>query len=213
MATKSSGYDVKAVHLTADTQALDADGISAAAAVGNNAALTIGGALASGGSCTFDAGRVVTILSAGDDSAISFTVVGTDVNGDAQTESVTGANAGTATGSNYFKTVTSITAVGDPAGNVSAGVNASAADVVFGWQISVSRHKPGVYWHRWCVEFSDDEPNWNKRLQGRNGGVSDCNQRFNHSRRGHGVFCWNLRAVHGVNFQHVDGVSCLAGAK
>jgi hypothetical protein len=111
---------------------LDADGISAAAAVGNNAALTIGGALASGGSCTFDAGRVVTILSAGDDSAISFTVVGTDVNGDAQTESVTGANAGTATGSNYFKTVTSITAVGDPAGNVSAGVNASAADVVFG---------------------------------------------------------------------------------
>ena len=57
MATKSSGYDVKAVHLTADTQALDADGISAAAAVGNNAALTIGGALASGGSCTFDAGR------------------------------------------------------------------------------------------------------------------------------------------------------------
>jgi|TARA_R110001583_G_scaffold107487_1_gene256085 hypothetical protein len=132
MATKSSGYDVKAVHLTADTQALDADGISAAAAVGNNAALTIGGALASGGSCTFDAGRVVTILSAGDDSAISFTVVGTDVNGDAQTESVTGANAGTATGSNYFKTVTSITAVGDPAGNVSAGVNASAADVVFG---------------------------------------------------------------------------------
>ena len=54
--------------MTADTQALDADGISTAAAVGNNAALTIGGALASGGSCTFDAGRIVTILSAGDDS-------------------------------------------------------------------------------------------------------------------------------------------------
>ena len=126
-----AGSDVKAVHVTADTQALDADGISAAAAVGNNAALTIGGALASGGSCTFDAGRVVTILSAGDDSAKSFTVVGTDVNGDSQTESITGANAGTATGSNYFKTVASITAVGNPAGNVSAGVNASAADVVF----------------------------------------------------------------------------------
>ena len=126
-----AGSDVKAVHVTADTQALDADGISAAAAVGNNAALTIGGALASGGSCTFDAGRVVTILSAGDDSAKSFTVVGTDVNGDSQTESITGANAGTATGSNYFKTVASITAVGNPAGNVSAGVNAAAADVIF----------------------------------------------------------------------------------
>ena len=79
--------------------------------VGNNAALTIGGALASGGSCTFDAGRIVTILSAGNDSSKSFTVVGTDVNGDAQTESITGANAGTATGSAYFKTVASITAV------------------------------------------------------------------------------------------------------
>ena len=126
-----AGSDVKAVHITADTQALDADGISTAAAVGNNAALTIGGALASGGSCTFDAGRVVTILSAGDDSAKSFTVVGTDVNGDSQTESITGANAGTATGSNYFKTVASITAVGNPAGNVSAGVNAAAADGIF----------------------------------------------------------------------------------
>tara|TARA_R100001530_G_C4320933_1_gene155798 strand:+ start:1221 stop:1838 length:618 start_codon:yes stop_codon:yes gene_type:complete len=123
--------DVKAVTITADTQALDADGISAAAAVGNNAALTLGGALTSGGSATFDSGRIVTILSAGDDSSKSFTVVGTDVNGDAQTESITGANAGTATGSSYFKTVTSITAVGNPAGNVSAGVNTAAADVVF----------------------------------------------------------------------------------
>ena len=56
------GYsDVNAVFITADTQALDADGISAAAAVGDDANLTIGGALASGGSCTFDSGRVVTI--------------------------------------------------------------------------------------------------------------------------------------------------------
>lgn len=122
--------DVVSVTTTADTVALDADGISTAAAVGNNAALTIGGALASGGSVTLSHGRIVTILSAGDDSGISFTVVGTDVNSDAQTESITGANAGTATGSSYFLTITSITAVGDPAGNVSAGVNASASDVI-----------------------------------------------------------------------------------
>ena len=127
-----AGYsDVKAVFITADTQALDADGISAAAAVGNNAALTIGGALASGGSVTNVGGRVVTILSAGDDSGISFTVTGTDVSGDSQTESITGANAGTATGSKYFRTITAISAVGDPAGNVSAGINASAADVIY----------------------------------------------------------------------------------
>ena len=127
-----SGYsDVNPVTITADTVALDADGISTATSVGNNAALVIGGALADGGSVTLSHGRIVTILSAGDDSAKSFTVVGTDVNGDSQTESITGANAGTATGAVYFKTIASITAVGNPAGNVSAGVNASAADVVF----------------------------------------------------------------------------------
>ena len=100
--------DVSAVTITADTVALDADGISVATSVGNNAALVIGGALASGGAVALSHGRIVTILSAGNDAAKSFTVVGTDVNGDAQTESITGANAGTAT-----------------------GVNASAADVVF----------------------------------------------------------------------------------
>ena len=123
--------DVIAVTTTADTVALDADGISVAASVGNNAALTIGGALASGGSVTLSHGRIVTILSAGDDSGISFTVTGTDVNSDAQTESITGANAGTATGSKYFLTISGISAVGNPAGNVSAGVNASASDVIF----------------------------------------------------------------------------------
>ena len=131
MAGRMTGSDVQGKFITADTQALDADGISVAASVGNNAALVIGGALASGGACVFDAGRIVTILSAGNDAAKSFTVVGTDVNGDSQTESITGANAGTATGSKYFKTIVSITAVGNPAGNVSAGINNSAADVIF----------------------------------------------------------------------------------
>ena len=123
--------DVIAVTTTADTVALDADGISVAAAVGNNAALVIGGALASGGAVALSHGRIVTILSAGDDSAKSFTVTGTDVNSDSQTESITGANADTATGSKYFLTISGISAVGNPAGNVSAGVNASAADVIF----------------------------------------------------------------------------------
>ena len=123
--------DVQAVFLTADTQALDADGISTAATISGSGNLTINGALASGGSCTFDAGRIVTILSAGDDSGDTFTVTGTDVNGDAQTEDITGANAGTATGTKYFKTVTQIATDGASAGNVSAGVNASAGDVIF----------------------------------------------------------------------------------
>ena len=115
------------------TTALDADGLSTAAAVGNNAALTLGGALTSGGAYTADTGtaRQITLLSAGDDSGKTFTVVGTDVNGDALSETVTGANAGTATSTGYFATISSITAVGNPAGNMSAGINANVAGVVF----------------------------------------------------------------------------------
>ena len=114
-----------------EAAALDADGISVAAAVGDGASLVIGGALASGGSVTFDQPRNVTILSAGDDSGISFTVTGTDETGDSATESITGANAGTATGSSYFTTVTAIAAVGDPAGNVSAGSGTAIAAPMF----------------------------------------------------------------------------------
>jgi hypothetical protein len=115
------------------TTALDADGLSTAAAVGNNAALTLGGALTSGGAYTADTGtaRQITLLSAGDDSGKTFTVVGTDVNGDALSETVTGANAGTATSTGYFATISSITAVGNPAGNMSAGINANVAGVIF----------------------------------------------------------------------------------
>ena len=125
-----AGSDVTPV-IISDEVALDADGISVAASVGNNAALVIGGALASGGSVTNATARQVTILSAGNDSSKSFNIVGTDVNGAALTENLTGANAGTATSTGYFKTIASITAVGNPAGNVSAGINANAAGVVF----------------------------------------------------------------------------------
>ena len=45
MAGRLTGSDVQGRFIIADAQALDADGISTAAAVGNNAALTIGGAL------------------------------------------------------------------------------------------------------------------------------------------------------------------------
>ena len=126
-----AGYsDVKSTFIS-DTVAADPNGYSASAAVGDGAALTIGGALASGGSVTNSSGRLTVIVSAGDDSGISFTVVGTDVTSAAMTETITGADTGTATGSKYFKTITSITAVGDPAGNVEAGTAADAADVVF----------------------------------------------------------------------------------
>lgn len=100
----------------------DADGICAAQAGSQDTALTIAGALASGGSVTLATAQIVSIASVGDDSGVVFAVVGTDADGEAITESITGANAGTATGTVFFKTITSITPDAACAGNVSAGV-------------------------------------------------------------------------------------------
>ena len=62
--------------------------------------------------------RNVTITSGGNDSGITFTVTGTDASGAALAETITGGNAGIATGTSIFATVTQIAAVGDPAGTV-----------------------------------------------------------------------------------------------
>ena len=129
MSFKGSGSDVTSSFITA--AAADPNGISVAASVGNNAALVIGGALASGGgSVTFDAPRNITILSAGDDSGISFTAVGTDETGSAVSESITGADSDTCYRHTTFATIASITAVGNPAGNVSAGSGTSCCGVI-----------------------------------------------------------------------------------
>ena len=124
--------DVKSKFFGA-VDALDADGLSTAASIGSATTLTLGGALTSGGSYTSgdNIGQLITILSAGDDSGITFTIVGTDAVGDAQTEVVTGANAGTATSSGYFNTVASITTSAASAGNVSAGVTGTGTGTIF----------------------------------------------------------------------------------
>jgi hypothetical protein len=128
MALKGSGSDVTSSFITA--AAADPNGISTAATIGSATNLSINGALHSGGSVTMDSPRNVTILSAGDDSGITFTVTGTDESNDAQTEVITGANAGTATGSSFFKTVTQIATSAASAGNVSAGSGTSCSGVI-----------------------------------------------------------------------------------
>ena len=75
-------------------------------------------------------GYKVTITSAGDDSGITFTIVGVkvgDQTGAQTTEVVTGANAAVATSTNYYSKVISITASGASAGNVKIGHSADLA--------------------------------------------------------------------------------------
>lgn len=100
--------------------------ISTAAGVANNAALTL-----TASPYVTDFPRKITITSAGDDSGISFTVVGLNESGTAVTETVTGVDSGVATSANYYSSVTSITAVGDPAGNVSAGTANNVFATIF----------------------------------------------------------------------------------
>jgi len=128
MTLKGSGSDVTSSFITA--AAADPNGISTAATISGAANLTINGALADGGSVTMDCPRNVTILSAADDSGITFTVTGTDESGTAITEVITGADSTTATGSSFFQTVTQIATSGSSTGNVSAGSGTSCSGVI-----------------------------------------------------------------------------------
>jgi len=113
--------------------ALDADGISTTASISGAAALTINGTLTSGGSYTSgdNIGQLITITSAGDDSGITFTIVGTNAVGDAQTEVLTGADTDVATSSGYFNTVASITTSASTDAAVTAGVTGTGTGTVF----------------------------------------------------------------------------------
>ena len=71
----------------------------------------------------FEMASVITLTSAGNDSARTATITGTDVLGNAQTEDLTMANAGVATSAKTYKTVTSIAIDGSgTAGTLEVGV-------------------------------------------------------------------------------------------
>jgi hypothetical protein len=71
----------------------------------------------------FEAASVITLTSAGNDSARTATITGTDVLGNTQTEDLTMANADVATSTKTFKTVSSIAVDGSgTAGTLSVGV-------------------------------------------------------------------------------------------
>ena len=107
----------------------DVDGIAASQtpAAGGVQSLTLAGALISDGKAVFLSPHRIGIASAGDDSGRTFTVTGKGIGGQPLTESVTGANAGTANTANYFLEVSSITTDDDTAGAITAGVSGLAS--------------------------------------------------------------------------------------
>ena len=113
-----AAIDAAKAAVTVGTTATNATLVSSSATVssGNNLALV------GGGTVILSASRQITITSAGNDSDKTFTIMGTDADGNALTEVVTGANANVATSTNYFKTITSIDPSANPAGATTAGI-------------------------------------------------------------------------------------------
>lgn len=113
---------------------VDADGIceSQTPAAGGVQSLILNGALCDLGTAAeldiHDAGYSagiggvqIVITAAGDDSGRTFTVTGTDQNGNAQTEEITGPNATTVESTKYWRTITGITVDDDTADAITVG--------------------------------------------------------------------------------------------
>ena len=124
-------------------------------------ALTLNGAAVTGGVATLDVPRRVLITTAADETAKTLTITGTDRNGIAITETLTGPNATTAYTVQDFKRVTAVSVSAAFAGAVTVGTNGVASSRwVFldpysvgnpSFQVSVS----GTV--NWTVETSNDD--------------------------------------------------------
>lgn len=125
---------MRTIEVSCDPITTDVDGICLAQAPGSAGNLTINGVAVIGaadgtvtpanvGGALLNPPRPVTISSAANDTARTFTVYGFDRTGAAISESIAGANAGASVTSRLFATVTRIAINGAAAGNVTAGWN------------------------------------------------------------------------------------------
>lgn len=90
-------------------------------------ALTLNGALVTGGVAVLDTARRVAVTTAANETARTFTITGTAANGKVQSETITGANAGTTFTALDYKTVTSVTISGAASGAITVGTNTVAS--------------------------------------------------------------------------------------
>jgi hypothetical protein len=108
----------------------DDNGISLSQTPADGDPLTINGAYASGGVATLQLPAAVTLTSGDDVSASTFTVTGTDADGNVISEDIAGPNNATTTGLLLFATVTEILCTGGT--YTTEEVSAGADDVGLG---------------------------------------------------------------------------------
>ena len=121
-----------------DPVAVDADGICASQTPSGAGNLLLNGALTSGGVYTSADGgaRQMSFTSASDETGDTYTVTGTDADGRAQTEAVTGPSSTTVESTKYFLTVTQIATSGAATGALTFGV----VDELVSRTIVLNRH-------------------------------------------------------------------------
>lgn len=90
-------------------------------------ALTLNGALVTGGVAVLDVARRVLITCAGNETGKSFVITGTSYNGRTQSETLAGPNATTVQSVLDYKTVTSITISAAAAGAITVGTSGEAS--------------------------------------------------------------------------------------
>ncbi|MDC3063566.1 hypothetical protein OA253_03020 [Alphaproteobacteria bacterium] len=110
-------------NISFDKQSTDDDGLFI-----NKDASSLSGSLNLDGSLTNsnDLDGFVTITSTGDDTSVTFTIKGYDLDGNFQTEDIPGGNTTSVTGSKVFKSISSISLSANCAADIKIGIKSSA---------------------------------------------------------------------------------------
>lgn len=115
------GVDMRPKEFDFDPINVDPDGLVETITPVGAGAITLDGALTSGGAATLDYARRLNITSDGVDSGVTFTVTGTDQDLKTLVEVITGPSTATVESTGYFKTVSSIVISGAGTGNITIG--------------------------------------------------------------------------------------------
>lgn len=102
-----------------------ANNIAISQTIGGAGNLTLNGAAVSGGVATLDTARLVLITTTGDESSHTFTVYGTDRNGNYITDTIPGPATSTGLTTKNFKTVTQVSTSAGLSAAVTVGTSAT----------------------------------------------------------------------------------------
>lgn len=132
---------MKPKYIDVSMETADRNGIAEAQTTAGAGNLTINGAYASDGVATLDVPRHVSVYAVSANTGVTFTVTGTDRDGVALTEEITGPGAGlTVKGSDNFATVTQVAVDGAVTGNCEVGT----ADELESKVIPIDHYAPSI---------------------------------------------------------------------